>query len=130
MSALGPATPGLDRRTAERLRRGRIAPEARIDLHGHTQERAHAVCRQFILAQQARGRRCVLVITGKGKRGPDEWGRPAQGLLRNAVPRWLALPPLSALVVGVYPASPRHGGDGAFYVYLRKSRPDPTASGQ
>ncbi|MEM9047710.1 MAG: Smr/MutS family protein [Pseudomonadota bacterium] len=122
VTPLGPSTPGLDRRTAERLRRGRIAPDARIDLHGHTLERAHTVCAAFIHREHARGSRCVLVITGKGRRRRIDDGASLQGVLRDAVPRWLQLPPLAPLVVGVYPASQRHGGGGAFYVYLRRAR--------
>lgn len=122
VTSLGPSTPGLDRRTAERLRRGRIAPDARIDLHGHTLERAHAECAAFIRSEHARGSRCVLIITGKGRRGRIEWGSQSEGILRGAVPRWLQLPPLAPLIVGVYPANQRHGGGGAFYVYLRRSR--------
>lgn len=122
VAPLGPATPGLDRRTAERLRKGRTEPQARIDLHGHTLDRAHRECTAFIRREQARGARCVLVITGKGRRREDDWGVSAGGVLRESVPRWLRLPPLSALVVGVYPAHQKHGGGGAFYVYLRKPR--------
>jgi DNA-nicking Smr family endonuclease len=122
VSALGPSTPGLDRRTAERLRRGRTEPQARIDLHGHTLDRAHGALIRFIRDGHGAGLRCVLVITGKGRQRQDEWGMPRQGVLRDSVPRWLTLPPLATLVVGIYPAHQKHGGGGAFYVYLRKAR--------
>ena len=119
---LGPATPGLDRRTAQRLRKGKLTPQARLDLHGMTMDRAHGRLNGFILDARARGLRCVLVITGKGKPREDGWRVSLTGVLRDAVPRWLSLPPLAPLVVGVFPANQRHGGGGAFYVYLKKER--------
>lgn len=121
---LDPAA-GLDRRTAERLRRGRRDPEARLDLHGLTAERAHAALGRFLREQRRAGARCVLVITGKGgRRSPDDapWLPEGMGALRHAVPRWLRTPPLSELIVGLYAAHRTHGGEGALYVYLRKRR--------
>ncbi|RMH49538.1 MAG: DNA mismatch repair protein MutS [Alphaproteobacteria bacterium] len=120
----GSGMPGLDRRTAERLRRGRLEPQARLDLHGHSIAQAHSALGAFLRAGHARGLRCVLVITGKGRPREDDTGWQRRGILRESVPRWLALPPLAGMVVGVCPAHPRHGGGGAFYVYLRRARRD------
>lgn len=104
------------------MRRGRILPEARLDLHGMTAERAHAALTRFICAAHADGRRLVLVITGKG-RGPDEAGLPYRpGILRYSVPHWLATPPLARMVLEVVEAHRSHGGAGALYVYLRRLR--------
>jgi DNA-nicking Smr family endonuclease len=117
--------PRLDARRAARLERGRMTPEARIDLHGMTLAHAHPALSGFILRAQARGLRLVLVITGKGDRpapgddGPIPAGR---GILRRQVPHWLGQPPLAALVLDIRPAHPRHGGAGAFYVWLRRPR--------
>ncbi|HEU0222250.1 MAG TPA: Smr/MutS family protein [Paracoccaceae bacterium] len=123
VTPLGPATPGLDRRTAERLRRGRTAPQARLDLHGLTLEAAHVALATFIRRTQSQGLRVVLVITGKGRpREQDGWISAPHGVLKDSVPRWLTLPPLADLVTGIFPAHPRHGGGGALYVYLRKAR--------
>ncbi|SET38484.1 Smr/MutS family protein [Oceanicella actignis] len=124
--SLAPAE-GLDRRTARRLRAGRREPEARLDLHGMTAERAHAALTGFVRASRMRGLRCVLIITGKGGRarcaGEDApFMAPAEGVLRRAAPRWLRAGPLAGMVVGIYPAHRRHGGEGAFYVYLKKLR--------
>ncbi|MEL6978228.1 MAG: Smr/MutS family protein [Pseudomonadota bacterium] len=121
---LGPRTPGLDRRTAKRLSKGEHAPDARIDLHGMTAERAHSALIAFILREQSRGARCVLVITGKGRRNDRDatWRTGADGVLKTMAPEWLRQPPCGPLVVGVYQAHQRHGGDGALYVYLRKRR--------
>jgi len=118
------STPGLDRKTAKALKKGERAPEARVDLHGMTLERAHGALTRFILSEQARGARCVLVITGKGG---DYQGRAVgygdgRGALKRDVPRWLREPMLNGAVVGVYEAHKRHGGAGALYVYLRRSR--------
>jgi DNA-nicking Smr family endonuclease len=124
VDTLDPAR-GLDRRTADRLRRGRRAPEARLDLHGMTADRAHAALARFIRMSRAQGRRCVLVVTGKGGRKPVEdapFMPERTGVLRHSVPLWLGTPPLSHMIVGVYAAHRSHGGAGALYVYLRKSR--------
>lgn len=120
---------GLDRRTAERLRRGKFAIEARIDLHGQTQAEAHRALAAFIAGSHKAGRRCVLVITGKGgppgaRKDSGEGVMPdrERGILRRAVPRWLNEPDLRPLILGFAQAQPAHGGAGAFYVLLRRKR--------
>lgn len=110
----------MDAGRHRRLTRGRLSPEARIDLHGMTLAEAHRALAAFLLESRARGRRLVLVITGKGRATDDLAPMPARaGRLRHDVPRWLALPPLAAAVLQVAPAHRRHGGEGALYVYLR-----------
>jgi len=104
---------GVDRATAERLRRGQRTIEARLDLHGMTQAEAHRALRGFVSASRAAGRRCVLVITGHG--------RMSGGILKSAVPRWLHEPELRHHVLAIAPARPQHGGHGALYLLLRKS---------
>lgn len=113
------AVPGrdLDRRTGDRLRRGKLPIDGRIDLHGRNQAEAHAVLGAFIHRAWAEGRRCVLVITGKGS-----W-TPGGGVLRRMVPRWLAEPALAGLVLAIESARPADGGDGALYVLVRRRRP-------
>ena len=103
---------GVDRATAERLKRGRYQVEARLDLHGMTQAEAHRALAGFVGRSRAAGRRCVLVITGHG--------RMTGGVLKSAVPRWLAEPGLRPDVLAITPAQPRAGGDGALYVLLRR----------
>jgi len=110
-------TPGLDKRTAARLRRGQLPVEARIDLHGHTQRAAHAALNAFIEASWHAGRRCVLVITGKGRRAEG-----TEGVLRAAVPRWLNTTPNRDRLLAFTHAQPRDGGEGALYVYLKRRR--------
>ncbi len=114
----------MDRKTFDKMTRGKLQPEARIDLHGMTIAEAHGELIRFVLNAHANGLRLVLVITGKGKRAEDHQGPiPARiGALRHQVPHWLALPPLGSAILQVTPASLRHGGTGAYYVYLRRGR--------
>lgn len=110
--------PGLDHRTLASLRRGRIPPQATIDLHGMTQAAAHRVLSPFLARAQADGKRCVLVITGKGY-GTDG----AIGVLKAAVPRWLNEPALGARILGFCHAPAALGGEGALLILLRRLRP-------
>jgi DNA-nicking Smr family endonuclease len=107
---------GIDRANAERLKRGLHKIEARLDLHGMTQAEAHQALAAFIGASSDAGRRCVLIITGRGL-GPN-----GPGVLKNAVPRWLEGPELRRQVLAIASAQPRHGGAGAAYVLLRRRR--------
>ncbi len=112
----------MDRKAFDRLVRGKLKPEARIDLHGMTVAEAHSALLRTILRAQAEGMRLVLVVTGKG-RDRDEGGPiPApRGILRHQVPQWLRQPPLAPAVLQVAEAHQRHGGGGAYYVYLRRN---------
>lgn len=113
----------MDHKLFTRMKRGKLAPEARLDLHGMRVEAAHASLIRFILTSQAAGRRLVLVITGKGKRDDTMGPIPSpRGVLRNQVPHWLDLPPMAQAVLQVTPAHLSHGGGGAYYVYLRRGR--------
>ncbi|QHQ36589.1 Smr/MutS family protein [Algicella marina] len=113
-----------DRRTHDKLRKGRMTPDARVDLHGMTAERAHGLLTSFILRSHAQGHRLVLVITGKGRTpGPESDAiAPRRGILRHAVPQWLNQGVTAHLIVQILPAHRKHGGGGAYYVYLRRSR--------
>lgn len=113
----------MDRKTFVKMNRGRMQPDARIDLHGMTLDRAHPALTRFVLSNHSAGKRLVLVITGKGKARDDAGPIPVRfGVLRHQVPQWLAMPPLSAVVLQVTPAHQKHGGGGAYYVYLRRAR--------
>jgi DNA-nicking Smr family endonuclease len=120
--ALDRAHPHMDRRRFDTLRRGRMDPEARLDLHGMTAERAHGALTSFILSAHATGLRLVLVITGKGRPPEEDYFTHRHGILRHNVPHWLAAPPLGGRVLQVAPAHRKHGGGGAYYVYLRRQR--------
>ncbi len=106
---------GLDRKGAARLKRGEMAIAGRLDLHGLTQDEAHRALVRFVERAHEAGSRTVLVITGKG-------GGAGEGVLRRAVPRWLGEARCRKLVLAVAPARPRHGGEGALYVLLRRKR--------
>ncbi|MBC6408696.1 MAG: Smr/MutS family protein [Rhodobacteraceae bacterium] len=114
----------LDDKTNRKMKRGRLQPEARLDLHGLTLEEARPVLCAFINRARESNKRLVLVITGKGdKRLPasDQGPIPAAcGLLRYQVPEWLRMPPLASIILHTDCAHPRHGGAGALYVYLRR----------
>ena len=115
---VNPAAPPLVRleeRTRRRLARGLTEIDGRIDLHGMRQERAYSALIGFLRHSQLRGSKLVLVITGKGRESDD-----ARGVLRHAVPAWLARPDFRTLVVGFEEAGRRHGGGGALYVRLRR----------
>lgn len=119
------AQSGLAGRTAERLRRGLLEPEARLDLHGMTEEAAHSALIRFVESAQARGLRLVLVVTGKGStptldNEPFDLARRPRGVLNAMVPRWLKEPALAKRIAEIRAAHRRHGGSGALYVYLRK----------
>ncbi|MEM7441984.1 MAG: Smr/MutS family protein [Pseudomonadota bacterium] len=109
-------TPSIDRRTADRLRKGRMEVQARLDLHGMSEANAHMALNAFLTRAQADGRRTVLVITGKGL---FSHGR---GVLRERLGDWLNMPPIRDKVLSFTQAQPRHGGDGAFYVLLKRLR--------
>lgn len=114
----------LDRRTDTRLRKGQMKIAGTLDLHGMTQARAHDALNAFIIAAQKSGKRCVLIITGKGnsKRTSEEWLDQKPGILKQKLPQWLDTAPLNRLVLRHYPAQAEHGGGGAFYVYLKRDR--------
>jgi DNA-nicking Smr family endonuclease len=111
----------MDAKAFGKMKKGKLVPDARIDLHGMTLTEAHPALVSFILSSHANGRRLVLVITGKGKIRDDFAPMPVrQGILRHQVPQWLNLPPLQAMVLQIAPAHISHGGSGAYYVYLRR----------
>lgn len=113
----------MDAKSFARMARGKLVPESRLDLHGLTLAEAHPELISFILNAQSAGLRLVLVITGKGRPGPDHGPIPQpHGVLKHQVPQWLHMPPLGPAVLQVAEAHLRHGGSGAYYVYLRRQR--------
>ena len=110
---------GLNRRQADALRGGSIAIDAQLDLHGFSRKEAGGKVAAFMARSARRGHRCVLVITGQGRRDPLA---AAKGVLRGGLERWLNEPATRPLVLACAPAQRRHGGQGAFYVLLRRVR--------
>lgn len=120
-SALENAPVQMDYKSFKRMKRGKTTPEATFDLHGMTVAQAHAALIHFLMTSYSRNMRLVLVITGKGKFQKDTGPIPRQvGILRHQVPQWLRMPPLRDKVLQVSEAHGKHGGSGAYYVYLRK----------
>ncbi len=117
-----PAEPlRMDQKTFAKMRKGKTRPEARLDLHGMTVDAAHTALVSFLMRAKADGKRLVLVITGKGKPGPDNGPIPRRtGVLRQQLPHWLDVPPLRQIVLQSHTAHLKHGGSGAFYIYLRR----------
>lgn len=109
-----PVYAGIDRRSAKKIQQGKMALDARIDLHGLSQLQARQRLQHFIYRSVETGLRTVLVITGKGKAG--------RGVLRENVPQWLSEPPLSEVIIAFGPSQPQDGGAGALYVRLKRAR--------
>jgi DNA-nicking Smr family endonuclease len=109
-SSVSPADRGRERR----VRRGKLEIEATLDLHGHSRQSARSSLKRFLTAEQARGRRVVVVVTGAGRGG--------EGVLRRCLPEWLGESDLRALTSGYAQAHRSHGGAGAFYVFLKRSQ--------
>ena len=105
----------LDRPTLEKLSRGKLPIEGRVDLHGMTQSEAHSLLLSFLQRAHGNGVRYVLVITGKG------FSSGGDGVLKRQVPAWLSTPPFRALVSSHDLAARQHGGEGALYIRLRKT---------
>ena len=121
---VAPSKPGppplapIGRRERSHLSRGRKEIDARLDLHGMTQTRAHRALFGFLQRAHHDGLTFVLIITGKGKMGAES----ERGVLRRQVPQWLGLPEFRSLVVGFEEAHIGHGGEGALYVRVRRAR--------
>jgi len=108
--------PLLDKAHQTKLKTGKMAIEATLDLHGLNREEAYIALVKFIENLAKRGLRAALVITGKGEK--------EGGTLRNLFPRWLNEPPLRERIIAYDKAAPRHGGSGAWYVRIRKAKND------
>ncbi len=106
---------GLDPRIFRKLKSGQYSPEAHLDLHGFTTDQALIHLILFIKDHYLSGKRCLLIIPGRGKNSPQ-----GKGVLREEVKAWLTRDPLKRVVLAFSTAQPQHGGAGALYVLLRK----------
>lgn len=108
----------FDDQTRDKLSKGRLPIEGRVDLHGMTQDEAYGLLLSFLRRAHDGGVRYVLIITGKGSSSRSE------GVLRRTVPHWLSTAPFRVLVSGHDDAARQHGGGGALYVRLRRRAAD------
>jgi DNA-nicking Smr family endonuclease len=117
----------FDRRKARKIASGKVEIDGRIDLHGRREREAYSALRSFLIEAHGRGWRTVLIITGKGRGRVSDYEHSQgsairdRGIIRRSVPRWLEESQFRLVVLGYTIAHPCHGGDGAFYVQLRKS---------
>jgi len=112
----------LDRRTAEKLKRGQVEIDAKLDLHGMILREAEPALTRFLAQAQERGWRAVLVVTGKGTKIDAETGRIKDGAIRRELAHWLEAAKNRARIIGYRSAHARHGGGGAFYVLIKRVR--------
>jgi len=113
IAAHDPTVLALDKRVERAMRQGSFAVEGKLDLHGLRLDEARQALLRFVAARAEAGQRRLLVITGKGKAG--------ESVLRAALPSWCAEAPLAGIVLALRPAAPAHGGDGAWYMLLRRA---------
>jgi len=113
-----PALAQFDRRLRQRVARGHLAIDVRLDLHGMTQKQAHAALLHFLTQAQAHDAKLALVVTGKGIDAAS--AAPERGVLRRQVPLWLSLPEFRRFIVSFQEAHASHGGEGALYLRLRR----------
>lgn len=126
MVGLAQSPRNMDQRTHTKMRKGKLRPEAKLDLHGMQAAHAHTALLGFVRRCHMDGKRLVLVVTGKGSKAHDDGGiMPSrQGILRQSLPHWLSAANIRGMILQITPAHVRHGGGGAYYIYLkRKGRP-------
>lgn len=107
----------MDGRNAERLRKGKMEVDGRLDLHGFTADSAWKALRSFILFSYRHKRRCVIIVTGKGWKSES-----GVGVLRSQLPKWLNTPEIQPFILGFSRAQDKDGGDGAFYVMIKRNK--------
>lgn len=119
-----PVFPSIEPRLKRKLQRGRVEIDGTLDLHGMRQDEAQAALRRYVTARAARGDRTILVITGKGlkKVDGDATRIVERGVLRSMLPIWLSAPDIAPLVAGWDVSHQSHGGEGAYYVRLKRER--------
>lgn len=108
---------GIDQKIFRQLKAGQLSPEAHLDLHGLNAEQAYESLLMFMRDAYYQGKRCILLIPGRGINSPG--GMP---VLKQELKSWLTRDPLKRVVLGFSTAQPRHGGAGAIYVLLRQRK--------
>ncbi len=118
----------LDHSWNQKLRKGKVRPDGKIDLHGMTENRAYDALQRYIKEAYGRHKRLILVVTGKGRMISDygdtssfDYDR-GTGILKKNVPRWLSQGEIAPYIVSYYTANRQDGGEGALYVVLKRNR--------
>lgn len=111
----------VDRRSFDKFRKGQMPIEATLDLHGYNQQQAYDKVTQFIARNAALGMRCVMIITGKGRKGADGSYQEV-GILKQSLPQWLEQPDLKSKILKLRQAQRFHGGSGAYYILLKRQK--------
>jgi DNA-nicking Smr family endonuclease len=109
------AVRGLNQRTLRKLKAGEFSPEAHLDLHGFNADDAHSLLLRFVKESYLAGKRCLLVIPGRGKNSPA-----GRGVIKEQIQYWLIRDPFKRVLLAFTTAQPQHGGAGALYLLLRK----------
>ena len=110
---------GLDAKIFRKLKNGEFSVQSHLDLHGMNTEQARIAVMDFLRRSYLEGKRCVLLIPGRGRNSPL-----GQGVLRQELTDWLTQAPLKRVVLAFTTALPKHGGSGAVYLLLRQMRKD------
>ena len=116
----------IDKKTYNLLKKGKINPENTLDLHGLNTKQAENNSINFIEQNYSKGKRLILIITGKGKKSNKtdslNYNNSGIGILKKSLVTWIENSEVFSSIIGIYPAHVKHGGGGAFYVYLRKKK--------
>ena len=117
--------PGLDRKRHDLLKKGKLSPEKSIDLHGLSAKRAEEVVLTFLFQSYSQGIRLVLVITGKGRNSIQMGSNLVHetrdiGIIKKSLIMWIKNSNIMPVILHIMPAHSKHGGGGAFYIYLKK----------
>lgn len=122
-SRAGKTSVSMDQNTLRKLKRGKLTPEAKLDLHGLTTDQAYKALLSFINKNYKLKKRLVLIITGKGERNYNsESSFAIKGVLRKTVPQWLKSPAINGFILDFVQSHIKDGGSGALYVYLKKNK--------
>lgn len=112
----------IDKQTMKRFKREEFGVEATLDLHGYTMQNAYEAVKSFIFSSYKRGRRAILIITGKGLKHPDEDIFESKGVLKQSVPQWLQTDEIKGFILTYIHPSQKLGGTGAIYILLRRNK--------
>ena len=114
---------GIDKQTIKKFKKEEIAIEATLDLHGYTEKEAYEQVKTFIQTSYQKNKRCILIITGKGRTNSDDnIYTSTKGILRNGLPQWLNNPEIRPLILAFRHPSEAKGGKGAVCLLLKRKR--------